>query len=90
MRAGMRPPLAADRQEGNPSGHVAAPVTTIAAVHDEAGGGAATPRALSAHCRNGLLLRSSPKLLIGPCPQMKTIVSPRGKSFVLMASISAA
>ena len=42
------------------------------------------------HARNGLVWRSSPRVLMGPWPQMKTTSSPSGRSLVLMAAISAA
>ena len=40
--------------------------------------------------RNGLVRRSSPKRPPGPCPQIKPISSPSGRSFSLIQEISAA
>ena len=38
--------------------------------------------------KNGLVVRSRPKVLVGPCPQTKTTSSPSGNSFSLMERIS--
>ena len=48
-----------------------------------------TARRTRSHARNGLELRSSPIVLMGPWPQMKTKSSPSGSSLVLMPLIRA-
>jgi len=40
------------------------------------------------YCRNGLVVRSWPIVLVGPWPQMNVTSSPSGSSFALMEPIS--